>query len=202
MKKSVMKTIPMLGCAALLLGVAVSRQTAVAQTAADDKHFITVAGQADLAEIKQSELALEKSHNKDVRAFAKRMVHDHRMLMARMKPFAEKYNVPPPALLSTDQDAQYSALNGLHGTEFDKAYIEDMDKDHHKALALFDGELATTTDSALKATVTAGRAIVADHTQMADALAQKMGVTVATGPNSGLFLAARLGRSAGVQSPL
>jgi putative membrane protein len=179
MNKSRMMTI--LCCAFLLAGIAGSWQRAAAQTAADDKHFITVAGQADLAEIKQSELALEKSRNKDVRAFAKRMVKDHHMLMDKMKPFAAKYKVPPPALVSTDQDAQYSALQGLSGTEFNKAYIEDMDKDHHKALALFDAELAATTDSDLKATVTAGRAVVADHTQMADALAQKMGVSVAMG---------------------
>jgi putative membrane protein len=180
MNKTMIKTLTKLGCAVLLAGFAGSLHRVAAQTAADDKHFIAVAGQADLAEIKQSELALEKSRNRDVRAFAKRMVHDHRMLTAKMKPFARKYDVPPAALLSTGQDAQYSALTGLHGSEFDKAYIEDMDKDHHKALELFDAELAATTDSDLKTTVTAGRAVVADHTRMADMLAQKMGVTVAT----------------------
>jgi putative membrane protein len=181
MIKSMMKSITTLSCAVLLAGFAGSWRTLAAQTAADDKHFITVAGQADLAEIKQSELALQKSRNKDVRSFAKSMVHDHQMLMAKMKPFAVKYHVPPPALLSTGQEAQYSALSGLRGKEFDRAYIEDMDRDHHKALALFDAELAATRDSDLKSTVTEGRAVVADHTQMADALAQKMGVTVATG---------------------
>jgi putative membrane protein len=176
MKKNRMQTITMLGCAALLLGAAGSLQRVAAQTAADDKHFITVADQASLAEIKESELVLEKSRNKDVRAFAKRMIHDHRMLIAQMKPFAAKYNVPPPVLLSTGQDAQYSTLTGLSGKEFDKAFIEDAVKDHHEALALFDAELSATTDADLKATVTAGRAVVADHSQMADALAQKMGV--------------------------
>jgi putative membrane protein len=115
------------------------------------------------------------------------------MLMAKLKPFAAKYNVPPPALLSTGQDAEYSALSGLSGTEFDKAYIEDAVKDHHGALALFDAELAATTDSDLKATVTEGRAVVADHSQMADALAQKMGLSVATNLNLGLAVASKIG---------
>ena len=184
MNKSMTKTITTLGCAVLLAGFAGSWHSLAAQTADDDKHFITVADQANLAEIKLGDLAIEKSRNKDVRAFAKRMVHDHRMLIAKLKPFAAKYNVTPPALLSTDQDAEYSALSGLHGTEFDKSYIEDAVKDHHGALALFDAELAATTDSDLKATVTAGRAVVAGHSQMADALAQKMGLSVATNHTS------------------
>jgi len=176
MNKRWMKKMTILCCAFLLAGPAGSLQRIAAQTPADDKHFITVADQASLAEIKESELVLEKSRNKDVRAFAKRMVHDHRMLIAKMKPFAAKYNVPPPVLLSTGQDAQYSTLTSLSGKEFDKAFIEDAVKDHHEALALFDAELSATTDADLKATVAAGRAVVADHSQMADTLAQKMGV--------------------------
>ena len=129
-----------------------------------------------MREIKQSQLALETSKNKSVRAFATRMVKDHHMLMAKMKPFASKYDVPPPVLLSTGQEAQYSALKGLSGSAFDKAYIEDMANDHHKALDLFNAEMAATTDTDLKSTVTAGRSVVALHSQMADALAQKMGV--------------------------
>jgi len=179
MEKGMMKLISILGCVVVLMGGVGNLQKVAAQTAADDKQFITVAGQADLAEIKQSELALQKSRNRDVRAFAKKMVSDHRKLMEKIKPFAAKYDVPPPVLLSTGQDAQYSSLKGISGTAFDKAYVEDMDKDHHKALDLFNAEVAATADSDLKAMVTAGQAVVAGHTQMADALAQKMGVTVA-----------------------
>lgn len=171
-----MKWMTILGCAALLAGSAGVPRRAVAQAPADDKQFLTVAGQSDVAEIKESELALEKSKNRSVRAFAQRMVRDHHMLMTKMKPFAEKYNVPPPVLLSTAQETQYSTLKGLSGSAFDKAYIEDAVKDHHEAVALFDGEIASTSDADLKSTVTAGRAVVAEHSQMADALAQKMGL--------------------------
>ena len=179
MKSFMTKSISMVGCAAILLGSAGSWQKAVAQNAADDKQFITVADQANLAEIKESELALEKSKNKDVRAFARRMVKDHHMLMAKMKPFAEKYDVKPTVLLSTGQDAQYSSLMGLSGSAFDKAYIEDAVKDHHEAVALFQAEVAATTDADLKSTVTVGLDVVTHHSQMADALAQKMGLSVA-----------------------
>ena len=161
MRHNMMTSMTTLGCAVLLIGAGGILHRAAAQAPVDDKQFITVAGQSDLAEIKESELALEKSKNRSVRAFAQRMVKDHHMLMTKMKPFAEKYNVPPPVLISTAQDTQYSALKGLTGSAFDKAYIEDAVKDHHEALALFDGEIAGTSDADLKSTVTAGRAVVA-----------------------------------------
>jgi putative membrane protein len=176
MRQKMTNTMTTLGCAVLLVASAGMPPRAAAQTSADDKQFLTIAGQSDLAEIKQSQLALEKSKNKSVRAFASKMVKDHHMLMAKMKPFASKYDVPPPVLLSTGQEAQYSALTGLSGSAFDKTYIQDMVKDHHKALDLFNAEIAATTDSDLKSTVTAGQSVVASHSQMADALAQKMGV--------------------------
>jgi putative membrane protein len=91
-----------------------------------------------------------------------------------MKPFATKWNLTPPAGLDADHQAIYVRLNGLSGPEFDKAYMNAMAEDHHKALNAFTTEAQTTQDPQFKTAVSKGKAVVAGHTTMADHLQSKM----------------------------
>src|SRR5665213_349900 len=80
----------MLGCAAMLL-------PSKARAADDnDKKFLATASQADVNEIKLSELAEEKATNPAVKAFAKKMVTEHKKMSASMKPFVESWGLTAP----------------------------------------------------------------------------------------------------------
>ena len=139
-----------------------------------DKTFLTMAAQSDVNEISLSQLAETKASSPNTRTFAQKMVTDHQMLEAKMKPFADAAGIAPPTDVDSDHQAELSKLNGLSGAAFDKEYMSAMAMDHHKALEAFTSEESTTKDAKFKATVKQGKEIVAHHTKMADEMHAKM----------------------------
>ena len=168
------KTTFVLSTLALVSAAAMGPLTARAAVTDDDKQFLTMAAQSDMNEIKLSQLAETKATNPKVKAFAHKMVTDHQKLEMKMKPYATAWSITPPPGLDSDHQAIYDKLNGLSGADFDKAYIDAMDKDHHTALDAFTKEADTTSDAKFKADVLKGKAVVASHTTMADSLNSKM----------------------------
>jgi putative membrane protein len=161
-------------CSGLLVGALLTSSLAKAATPDDDKQFLSMAAQSDMNEIKLSQLAETKASSPQVKAFAKKMVADHTKLETQMKPFATKWDLTPPAGLDADHQAIYDRLNGLSGSDFDKAYMTAMAQDHHKALDAFTTEAQSTQDPQFKAAVLKGKTVVAGHTTMADNLQSKM----------------------------
>ena len=147
-----------------------------ASSMAADKNFVMLADEGNTAEITASQIALRKSKNPEVIAYAKKMINDHEKLRSDMAPFAMKFGVMTPQPLNPTHKAEDQRLSQLSGSSFDKEYIKNMDTDHHKTLGLFNNELATTSNMDLKPTVQQGQTVVAMHTDMADQLAGKMGV--------------------------
>ena len=81
----------------------------------EDKHFMRMAMEADMAEIQLSQLALQKSSNDQVKQFAQRMVDDHTKLDAQMKPMAMQAGVDAPTDVSAKHKAELAKLqNGNH----------------------------------------------------------------------------------------
>jgi putative membrane protein len=152
------------------MAIAVS---AHAEVTDQDKQFLAKASQGNMAEIKLSQLAETKAMNPQVKAFAQKMVAEHKALGMKMKPFADAWGLTPPSGLDSDHQAIYDKLNGLSGVDFDKEYINVMEKDHHETLDLFNEEVKTTTDMKFKTAVMHGQSVVAAHTHMADSLGSK-----------------------------
>jgi putative membrane protein len=159
-----------LGCAGMMFSV--SARAAVTD---QDKQFLTKASQGGYDEVQLSKLAETKATNPQVKAFAHKMVVEHTALAARMQPFAQAWGLTPPTSMDSDHQAEFDKLNGLSGADFDKEYMNVMEKDHHEALDLFNEEAKTTTDMKFKAAVMHGQSVVAAHTHMADDLGAKLG---------------------------
>ena len=151
-----------------------------ADTAHQDKEFVSDSGMGSLAEIRMAKLALTNSTNKEVRGFAEKMIHDHSMLIEQMKPFAQKMGVPPPTKLARAEQDEYDRLSKKKGESFDKDYIETMVDDHHKDLREFTKERDTTDNPQLKVTVAKGREVIEQHTMMIDGIAHKYSLPVPT----------------------
>src|SRR5262245_38611118 len=87
-------------------------------------HIAYTAGQID---IDAAQLALKKSKNKEVRAFAEDMVRDHKAVNEKALALVKKLNVTPQdndtskGLLKQAKDKQ-AELQKLSGAAFDKAY--------------------------------------------------------------------------------
>ena len=162
-------SIAALGYAGMMLA-----SSAHAAVTDQDKQFLTTVSQANINEIKLSQLAETKAANPQVKAYAHKMVVDHNALGMRMKPFADAWGIAQPTNLDADHQAEYDKLNGLSGGDFDKEYMAAMDKDHHLALDLFVAEASSTTDAKFKAAVLQGKSVVSAHTHMADSLVPKL----------------------------
>ena len=89
--------------AALLFGAA----AAMAQGAKlNDAQIAHIAYTAGLIDIKSAKLALEKSKNKEVRAFAEDMVRDHAAVNQKALALVKKLNIKPQ-----DNDTSKALLN-------------------------------------------------------------------------------------------
>lgn len=168
---------------AMVCGAGASAQDA-SSTMAQDKAFVMKAGKGSLVEIQMSNLALKKSKNADVKAYAQKMVDDHTKLMADMKPFADQMGVPPPTKPAPEALQEEARLKAMSGEKFDTEYITAMVADHHKDLGEFITERDTTANQDLKAVVAQGTTVVKEHTQMIDQMAQAKGITTPPMPMS------------------
>ena len=157
-----------LGCAAMLIPISAKAVTD------QDKSFLTMAAQSDQNEIKLSQLAQEKATNPDVKAFAEKMVTEHKQMSESMKSFADSWGIPPPEGPDADHQKELDKLNGLSGADFDKEYISQMVSDHATALTAFTSEAKSTKDASFRAVVLKGKTRVAAHKNMAYDLKKKL----------------------------
>lgn len=141
-----------------------------------DKAFVREALQGGMAEVQMGQLALQKSSNPDVKQFAQKMVDDHTKLGDAMKQVAQQMDVKPPSSLSGKDKSTVSKLSALNGDEFDKAYIQNMVKDHKQDEKEFKQEANNTSNSALKDLVSQGGQMIEQHLQMIQQIAQKNNV--------------------------
>ena len=162
-----------LGMAAVCMG---GMAAGAQDTASQDKMFLMKSAEGSMAEIQMSQLALKKTKNPDVKTFAQKMVDDHTMLIANMKPFADQMGVQPPAKLKPEHMQEMARLKAMSGDGFDKEYITAMVGDHHKDLGEFMTERDTTSNADLKTTVAQGTDVIKQHTEMIDTMAQAKGI--------------------------
>jgi putative membrane protein len=166
--------------ATVLAGGAMQAQ----DTKSSDKTFVKDAMEGSLAEVNFAKLALQKSQDKNVREFATKMIHDHEMLITEMKPLAKQMGVRVPSGPPLSDHAKYMELKMKSGTDFDRAYVEAMVKDHHDDLQTFIDEENKTSNPELKAAVQKGEGVIRQHTEMIDTIAHMGGIQTPPMPSN------------------
>ena len=105
-----------------------------------DGKFFKEAAQGGMAEVALGQMAVDKAENEAVKDFGQKMVTDHGKANQELKDLATSAGVTLPTEMSADAKALQKKLSGLSGTEFDKAYMKEMLKDHKKDIAEFKKE--------------------------------------------------------------
>jgi putative membrane protein len=124
---------------------------AAASSAVSDATFMTKAGGDGVAEVELGRLATDHASSGDVKSFAQMLVDDHSKANSELMGIASQKGVtlpsepPPPAKATKDR------LSKLSGAAFDRAYAQEMVKDHEKAVALFSKEASSGGDPDAKA---------------------------------------------------
>jgi putative membrane protein len=165
---------------AAAVALAVFSSPGVAADNPSDPQIAHIAYTAGVIDIATAKLALKKSHNKAVRAFAEDMVRDHQAVNDKALALVKKLHVTPEdnatsQSLVSQADTERADLGKLSGKAFDKAYV-DNEVAFHKTV---DNALETTlipsaSNSELKSLLQTGLKIFAGHLQHAEHLASKL----------------------------
>jgi len=135
--------------------------------AAADRRFVMEAAHGGMAEVELGKLAAEKGSSDTVKQFGKRMADDHAKASDEIKDFAQKKGLTLP----TDLDARHKQLRDrlakLSGADFDRAYANEMVKDHKKDVADFKREAKAAKDPDLKAWAEKTVPTLEDHLKQA-----------------------------------
>jgi len=102
-----------------------------------NESFVKKAAAAGQTEIDLSKLALEKSQDQNVKAFAERMVKDHSAAAEKLQTIARSKGLPLPEGEPRAEKSESQKLEKLSGADFDREYGKVMRKDHDKAVKLF-----------------------------------------------------------------
>jgi putative membrane protein len=127
--------------AALICLVPASRieLTPAAQAASvvSSKQFVETAGVAGMFEIESSRIAVAKSKNADVKAFAERMISDHTKAAAQLESVAKSEKLSVPAKLDMKHQKMVDELKAASEPKFDALYVKMQTAAHKEAVALF-----------------------------------------------------------------
>jgi putative membrane protein len=150
--------------------VAVPRANAAPTVCTKDCNFIQAATQGGMPEVKLGELASRTGQREDVKQFGQRMVKDHGGINDDLKALAAQKGVTLPDSLDAEHQGMVDKMSALSGSDFDKAYIAGMIKDHKTDAKAFKAESSATKDTDVKDFVVKTIPIVNEHLKVITAM--------------------------------
>src|SRR5436305_2164503 len=136
-----------------------------------DSTFVKKAARGGLAEVELGKLATEKASSEEVKKFGQRMVDDHSKANEELKQLASSKNVNLPNEVSAKDKMTKERLSKLSGESFDRAYMQDMVKDHKKDVADFSRESNSAKDPDVKQFASKTLPTLKDHLKEAEGIA-------------------------------
>jgi putative membrane protein len=149
--------------------VVLAHQDAPAPSKADlaDAHFAKAAAQGGMAEIQLGKLAADRGSNAVVKAFGERMVAQHGAASDQLKAAAQQANMVLPTTVSSKDQQIYDRLARLNGSDFDRAYADDMVQDHERDLNEFQNEANNGKNSSIRAFAAQTVPMIQEHLNQA-----------------------------------
>jgi putative membrane protein len=155
----------------LLIMGGISCAQAAASSATQD--FVTKAAVANQFEIASSRLALQDSHNTDVKAFAQQMIDDHKIIGDNMVTTLATPGMDvqaPGNNLDAKHQAMLDQLTKSSTADFDRKYVGMQVDGHQEAAALFGTYANGGDNAALKAFAVQTLPVIQGHLEHADKL--------------------------------
>ena len=150
--------------------ITVPRVNAEPTVCAKDCNFIQAAAQGGMTEVKLGELASRTGQRDDVKKFGQRMVKDHTGVNDDLKALAAQKGVTLSDSLDAEHQGVVDKMSALSGSDFDKAYITGMIKDHKSDAKAFKAESSATKDTDVKGFVEKTIPVVNEHLKVITAM--------------------------------
>lgn len=136
--------------------------------------FAAEAAQGGMLEVKLADLALQKSNNAQVKAFARKMKEDHTKANEKLKDIVGS-NQQLPTNLTAEQQEQVNNLQSKSGSAFNKAYADTMVQDHQKDVAEFENASSNAPTEQLRNFASQTLPTLKEHLKLAQQLQSKVG---------------------------
>jgi putative membrane protein len=159
---------------AIVAALAASPAIVAAQTATSDAQFIHAAAADNLAEMELGRLAMQRASTDAVKQYGQRIASDHSQAMQELTPIAAKNGVPIPRDLEPTDRALRDRLTSLSGAEFDRTYMNEMVRDHTKAVGDFQREAQTAQDPAVRAFAAKTLPVLQEHLRLAQDISSRL----------------------------
>jgi putative membrane protein len=148
------KFVDMTAITLLILSMLVAfTQYAHAKAYTSSQDFAQKATIGGLFEVQSSQLALQRSQNDSVKAFAQHMIDDHTKADDQLATVLATSSVKPTDVTQTldaDHQKMLDKLNSDTDRNFDKDYIHSQKKAHKEAVDLFSDYAKSGDDDSLK----------------------------------------------------
>jgi len=131
--------------------------------------FVEKAAQDGMTEVELGKVALDKSQNASIRAFAQRMVNDHGKANKELASIAKNKGLDVPTALDSEHRDMVDKMKANDGSAFDVEYASHMKMDHTKAVALFEAT-SQSSDKDLAAFARKTLPTLKEHKAMASKL--------------------------------
>lgn len=140
-----------------------------------DRKFMEKVAQDNAAEVEAGKLASTKASNDQVKQFGERMVQDHGKAADELKQLAQSKGVDLPDAADRKHEREAKSLEKKSGADFDKAYMQQMVKDHRADLKELQKQAKSGKDPELKAFAQKTAQVVQEHLNMAQQVAADVG---------------------------
>ena len=139
-----------------------------------DRLFMQSAAQGNMAEIRLSQLALQRASNNDVKQYAQQMIAQHTQASNQLMQLATQKGVTLPRQLDAQHQQVERQLQRLSGTSFDRAYMRAMVNDHAQTTALFQRQVEQGQDRDVVAFASQLLPAIQQHYAMANTMVRDL----------------------------
>jgi putative membrane protein len=136
--------------AAMLLGALPALPAQPRSPGKTDQAFMKEAASGGMMEVELGRIATRNAASEKVKQFGQRMVDDHQKANDELKALAMRESVALPGSMNREHRQTVDRLSKLHGSAFDRAYLQAMLEDHEKDVAKFRREAESAEDPDLK----------------------------------------------------
>ena len=137
---------------------------------AGDRKFITHALHGSMAEVELGKLASERASSDAVKQFGQRMVDEHGKASDELQKIAQEKGVSPPTEMESKHKKLHDRLSKLSGADFDRAYMDEMVKDHRSDVKSFQREATNAKDPDVKGFAAKTLPTLQDHLKQAESI--------------------------------
>lgn len=139
-----------------------------------DRLFMNRAAQGNLAEIRLSQLALQKASSDQVKQYAQQMIDQHTQATNQLTQIAGQKGVTLPRQIDAQHQQIERQLQRLSGASFDQAYMRAMVNDHAQTVALFQRQTQQGRDQDVVAFASELLPAIQQHYAMANSMIRNL----------------------------